>query len=94
MKHRRYIERNIDIDSDDDAASEEEDINDTDFIELYRGHIKRKKMRKKIRANPDVRIKPRIVTISFPGVQILRTLVPGLQVEILLAETIAQWETE
>ena len=55
MKHRRYIERNIDIDSDDDAASEEEDINDTDFIELYRGHIKRKKMRKKIRANPDVR---------------------------------------
>jgi len=57
MKHRRYIERrtNFDIDSDDDVASDEEAMNEDDFIELYRSHIKRKKLRKKIRANPDVR---------------------------------------
>ena len=55
MKQRRYIERNIDIDSDDDLPSDDEDLNDDDFIELYRSHIKRKKMRKKIRANPEVR---------------------------------------
>lgn len=55
MTHRRYIESQIgsDLDSDDDS-DDNNPITDQDFIELYRTHIKRKKMRKKIRANPEV----------------------------------------
>lgn len=61
MKRRRYIERHIDLDdtdeendNNDDASDEDNDVNDEEFIELFRAHIKRKKMRKKIRANPEV----------------------------------------
>ena len=69
LKRRRYIERRLDLDDDDsgddvcddlnnaDAGSDacDEDLNDDEFVELFRTHVKRKKMRKKIRANPEVR---------------------------------------
>ena len=69
LKRRRYIERRLDLEDDDsgddvcddlnnaDAGSDacDEDLNDDEFVELFRTHVKRKKMRKKIRANPEVR---------------------------------------
>ena len=59
MKRRRYIERHIDLDdtdddNDNDASDDDNDLNDEEFVELFRAHITRKKMRKKIRANPEV----------------------------------------
>jgi hypothetical protein len=54
MKHRRYIERYVDIDSDD--SDDDDDLDDAEFIELFRSHVKRKKLRKKVRANPEVRV--------------------------------------
>ena len=56
-RRRRYIERNFDLsddDLDDTSGRSHRPMTDTEFKELFQSHTKRKRLRKKIRANPEV----------------------------------------
>ena len=54
-KCRRYLDKSVVPDSDEDEALAMPDPTEEEFIEMFRNHTKRKKVRRKVRKMPEVR---------------------------------------